>query len=262
MTMVNVKKKIQIVILICEILLLFGMTPVVLGQGSDFTVHVERDFGYGWGSDIQGTFTISLVGDEEVVEEVVFLIDGEVFSIVQEPPFQYQFSTDDFDSGDHMLSAEVQFKDGSQENTPAAEYHFITHEQTQKELTQVLLWIGGALIGVMGIAVIMQGWFLKNKKTASARRGEKRDYGLLGGAICPKCGYPFPRHIWGMNLIVGKLDRCEHCGKWVITRRASPGELQAAEEAELNMDQVEQKAVVVQKEEKDLLDETRYIDEL
>ena len=260
--MVNVKKKIQIVILICEILLLFGMTPTVLGQGSDFTVHVKRDFGYGWGSDIQGKFTISLIGDEGTVKKVIFLIDGESISIIQKPPFEYQFITDDYDPGDHLLSAEVQFKDGSLENTPILEYHFATPEHAQRELTQALLWIGGILIGAMAIAVSVQVFVFKGKKKNSHHMGGKRDYGVLGGTICPKCGHPFPRHIWGMNLLAGKLDRCEHCGKWVIARRATPGELQAAEKTELNMDQVEQKAVVVQKEEKDLLDETRYIDEL
>jgi hypothetical protein len=30
-------------------------------------------------------------------------------------------------------------------------------------------------------------------------------------------------------LLVGKLQRCPHCGKWAIVRRASPPELEAAE---------------------------------
>ena len=33
----------------------------------------------------------------------------------------------------------------------------------------------------------------------------------------------------GPNLLVGKLERCPHCGKWAIAGRASPAQLEAAE---------------------------------
>jgi hypothetical protein len=31
-------------------------------------------------------------------------------------------------------------------------------------------------------------------------------------------------------MLVGKLQRCPHCGKWAIVPRASQGELESAEE--------------------------------
>jgi len=62
--------------------------------------------------------------------------------------------------------------------------------------------------------------------------GARRDYGLLGGAICPKCGRPFGLHWWAPNLIGSKFDRCSHCGRWSVVGRASHEALAAAEAAE------------------------------
>ena len=42
---------------------------------------------------------------------------------------------------------------------------------------------------------------------------------------------PFARHIWGLNLVVGKYDRCPHCGKWSLVRSLPPDVLEAAVEA-------------------------------
>jgi hypothetical protein len=38
-------------------------------------------------------------------------------------------------------------------------------------------------------------------------------------------------HIWGLNVVTGKYDRCPHCGKWSLVRRAHPDVLQSAAEA-------------------------------
>ena len=42
---------------------------------------------------------------------------------------------------------------------------------------------------------------------------------------------PFARHFWGINLVVGKYDRCPHCGKWGLVRAMHPDVLDAAVEA-------------------------------
>jgi hypothetical protein len=38
-------------------------------------------------------------------------------------------------------------------------------------------------------------------------------------------------HIWGFNVVVGKYDRCPHCGKWSLVRRVHPDILAGAVEA-------------------------------
>lgn len=53
-----------------------------------------------------------------------------------------------------------------------------------------------------------------------------------GAAICPKCKRPFARSFLSPNLVVGKLCRCPHCGKWSVVPRATAAELAAAEAAD------------------------------
>jgi len=54
-------------------------------------------------------------------------------------------------------------------------------------------------------------------------------YSMAGGAICPRCTFPYSRNMLSPNLVIGKLARCPHCGKWAIVSRASAKALQAAE---------------------------------
>jgi len=152
--------------------------------------------------------------------------------------------------------------DGSVQTMPAVEYRFISGAQAHQQLTRVLLWIGGALVGTMILVAVIQALFFKRKKISPRLEGGQRGYGLLGGTVCPKCGYTFPRHLWGINLLVGRLDRCEHCGKWVMTRRASQEELRSAEKAVLEEVRAEENTTLSQHDERDLLEETKYIDKL
>jgi hypothetical protein len=65
--------------------------------------------------------------------------------------------------------------------------------------------------------------------------GAERNYGIGGGAICPKCHRPMVLSLWALKVGLGtKLVRCEFCGKWSLVRRLSLGELRAAEAAELS----------------------------
>ena len=89
--------------------------------------------------------------------------------------------------------------------------------------------------------------------------GSERDYGFRGGAICPKCHRPFAMHLWGLNLGLGRYDRCPYCGKWSIVSSKSLAKLREAERDELSWKQAE----VPQKSEKDRLrkeiEDSKYI---
>ena len=90
--------------------------------------------------------------------------------------------------------------------------------------------------------------------------GTPRNYGYHGGAICPKCDRPFSRHIYGLNLGTHKYDRCPYCGKWSLVRRASKGELDAAEAAEIEASQAGAFTPEVSEEDqlRKQLDDSRY----
>ncbi len=248
--------------LIFALLLLVFLTQPVFGQNDGYTIHVRKDFGYGWGSDIQGRFTVTLLGEEQGVEQVDFLLDGEVLAVVTDPPFRYQFQTQDYEPGAHTLSAQVQLSSGRTEATPALKYRFISGAQARQQVTGVLLWVGGGVVGIMALVGIIQIVFSRRKKASTRVGRESRGYGLLGGTICPKCGTPFPRHIWGVNLVVGRLDRCERCGKWVMTKRASLEEMRSAEKAEIETLLEDADTALIQHDEGERLEATKYIDEL
>jgi hypothetical protein len=228
----------------------------------DYDIQLNRDFGYGAGSNVRGTFTISLSGDESQVASVVFLIDGEEMATIEKAPFRFQFHTDNYGFGVHQLSARVFLLDGSVANTHSVGLNFISPEEERGSMTTLFIGIGGALVLALVIFGLVQFLVFKRKPWRTSQPGKARQYGLLGGAICPKCGRGFPRHVWGINLVVGKLDRCEYCGKWSMTVRATPEALRAAEAAELKAQQADQGAETFQGQVKDILEDTRYIDEI
>jgi len=241
--------------------LLLSLTLSVYGQGYEYTVRLQRDFGYGGGINVRGTFTISLDGQEEQVESVTFMVDDAPMIVIQEAPYKFQFHTDDYGFGDHFLSAKVTLKGGSVEETPAIQYNFVSPEAEREQVVTILITIGSAILVTFIIFGIVQAIFMKGKPRRGKQLVEGRQYGLLGGTVCPKCGVPFPRHIWGLKLVVGRLDRCENCRKWVMTTRATLEELREAETT-MTASLVEDNNQIPFTETKDELDQTRYIDHI
>ena len=114
----------------------------------------------------------------------------------------------------------------------------------------LLIWLGSrALI------------FLKQSKTY-IEPGSPRDYGMGGGAICPKCHRPFQLALFELKFGLGtKIVRCPFCGKVSLVRRASLDELRAAEAAELADAQptpVQEKSEAEKLQ--DLIEQSRFTD--
>ena len=242
--------------------LLAVLTLPVSAQEEGFSVRLRRDFGYGAGVNVRGTLTISLVGDETQVESIAFLIDGEVMASVGDAPFRFQFHTDDYGFGRHQLNARVILQDGRVETTSVVGMNFISPEEERGSLVTLFFGIGGALILAVVIYLLVQTLIFKRKPKRAHQTEEARQYGLLGGTICPQCGRAYPRHIWGINLVIGKLDRCDHCGKWAMTVRASPERLRAAEEAEFKALEKDKGEGVIGYQIRDALDDSKYVDEV
>jgi hypothetical protein len=237
-------------------------TQSVWAQDEGYRVHVRKDFGYSWASDIQGRFTIQLQGDETQVDKVAFLIDENVLGTVNSSPFKISFDTGDFPEGVHQISAEVHLRNGSLQKTPSVTYSFLAAAETNQQVKNLLIGIGVAIVGIFAIVALVQSLFFKKNKTSPHQPGEPRNYGMLGGTICSKCGRPFPRHIFGINLVVGRLDRCENCGKWVMTTRATPAALRTAEMTELDALKADQGIVPSKDTLKKNLDDSRFYDDL
>ena len=245
-------------VLIVLLTMLFSIPSLAVAQDEEetLTLRIRREFGYGGGSKIQGRFSMKATGPDSL-ERVEFLIDGEVVDVVGEPPFRYRFHTDDFEPGVHELSAIGFTSDGRELTSVTFTYQFLSAEEaraaTAKLVVPLIIIVGGiSLVAIIGPALL-------GRRKGAFRIGE---YGAAGGAVCPRCTFPYSRHVLSPNLVLGKLERCPHCGKWAIAARASPSDLEVAE-ARLQEDYERGRRPVEREEDQDmkrLLEESRCED--
>ena len=251
-------KKIAFCLLVMALLLPMG--SVLAQSEAPFTVHLSRNFGYGNGADIQGSMTLSLKGEESQVAKVTFQIDGANVAEVNAKPFKYSFNTDQYEAGLHKLGAEVETLDGQTYTTRGLTYRFLTGTEVGDGMKRILIPIGIITVVGLGFSTIAQTLTAKKK---SQKPGQPIDYGFSGGAICPKCGHPFARSWYSPHVGAVKVERCPSCKKWSLVGRAS---LDALRNAELIEARKYGTAIDVAdgtqtpKEEKDQLDDTRYMD--
>ena len=204
------------------VLLLCAIPAVALAQDEELSLRLTRDFGYGAGAQIQGKFSLRVDGPDNVVK-VDFIIDGETVHTATEPPYRYQFNTNEYAPGMHTMTAIGYKADGTPVHGAEFVRQFLSDDQakssTMKLIVPVLVIVGIAtLLGALGPVLIRRG---KEFKPGS--------YGTAGGAVCPRCTFPYARSIMAPNLVVGKLSRCPHCGKWAVVTAASQAALAAAE---------------------------------
>ena len=240
-------------VLLSLMILAFAVVPAAAQVTEQpFELHLSRDFGYGGGSHIQGLFTMG-VDDRGDVVRVEFLIDNLVVLTDTERPFRYQFNTGAYALGPHTLAAVGYTADGRELRTQERRYEFVTAEEGWQAAGRFAIPVIGLVIlvslaGTVGPALV--------GRRKPHRRGE---YGVEGGAVCPRCRFPFSRHLISPNMLVGKLERCPHCGKWSMVRRATPQELEAAEN---RLAEEEGRGALVVDDEKErvrrMIDESRY----
>ncbi len=184
---------------------------------------VERDFGFSMGGRIQGKFTLTVTGPQDLIQ-VEFLIDDVVVSTDREPPFRYSFNTGDYNFGVHRISGVGYSASGEVFPSSVRRYEFVSLEEGLRGAAGIVVPI---LIGVIALIVIgTVSTLLMGRRRGRPRIGE---YSSAGGALCPRCGLPYSRHVLSPNLLIGKLERCPHCGRWAIVRRATREALEEAE---------------------------------
>lgn len=239
---------------------LIAMSPFLAQSDPKLTLSLKRNFGYSSGTGkIQGTFTLKVDGPENI-EHVVFQIDGEEIGAKDVRPFELRFRTDDYTLGIHTFTAIGFSVDGSEFHSNQIRVEFVSAKEGWNSVLNILVPLLAIIFGGLLLSYIIPNMIGRRSKS-EILLGTPNSYGLWGGAICPKCDRPFSRHFWGLNLGAGKYDRCPHCGKWSLVRRAFPEELKAAELAELQMksNQALPPASVEEKLRSDL-DDTRYHD--
>ncbi len=237
------------------ILVVFALAFPISAMAQEETLEVDftRDWGYGgFAGEIQGRFSLRVSGPANLVE-VRYMMDESLMATITEPPFNFQFETDTYPPGAHTLTVIGILSDGSQLTGPEYQRVFLSNEEAKKETTKFIVPMLIAIAGITLIAAIIP--LVLSRKS----QYKFKQYGLVGGAVCKRCQLPFSRGIFSPNMVVGKLERCPHCGKWAIVGSATPQELEEAErrysegENTLKVD-AETQAERLRKS----LDETRY----
>jgi hypothetical protein len=205
------------------LLLVLGLILVTGGaagraQTEGLELRLRRDFGYGSGTQMQGYFSMRVDGGEEV-QSVRFFVDDQLIGEDHEAPFAIRFNTGSYDLGWHTLTAVGVTASGTELTSNSLRRQFVSG--------QTAIYVVFAVVALVVVFRVASHYLTRQRSGAQPQQG----YGVFGGAICPNCGKTFSRHWWGINLMVGRLDRCPRCGKWSLTNRASPAALEAAEAA-------------------------------
>ena len=247
-------KKITAAILI-TILVSLAFISVVSAQSEELTLSLSRDFGYGgFNGDIQGTFSVKAKGPANL-ERVQFFLDETLLGEDTEAPFAIQFGTDNYPNGTHVLSAVGFTADGKQLASQTISALFVSKQEGGLAALKMIVPILAVVFGSMAIAAIAN--IINIRKGKKLPAGATRSY-TFGGGICPKCKRPFGFQLYSLNMVVGKLTPCPHCGKWSIVKRASMSDLHAAEQAELDTEKVQIPEASQEEKLRKELDDSRY----
>jgi len=217
-----------------SMLLVGGLVLVLAGsawaQEGDIRLSLHKDWGFSLGGQIQGLFTLSVIGVQDITT-VTFELDSKELVAVTQPPFTLQFSTDKYPGGGHTFSAVGRTTDGREFKSNIVNVEFVSAEAGWRATQRIMI----PLLAVVGLVIILTtaGQLALARGQRRLELGTPRNYGIRGGAICPKCARPFVLSLFSLNLVTRKLERCPYCGKWSLVRPASRAALIAAEAAEL-----------------------------
>jgi hypothetical protein len=200
-----------------------GFTSASAQETDALEFRLLRTFGFQAGLQIQGSFSARVSGPDGLVRVELFL-DGGGIGVDEQAPFRLDFRTADFAPGEHRLWVEGVTASGETLRSAERRLIFLTAEQGLGSVSNFLLPI------FIVIAAGMLLSFLLTMRSGNADRFRLGEYGSAGGAVCRRCGLPFSRHIVAPNLVLGKLERCPHCGHWAIVTRATASDLEQAED--------------------------------
>ncbi len=239
-----------LIIAILALAALSGSAPAQ--EGPPLRLRLIRTFGYGGFNQIEGNFNLRL-SDPPPLERVEFLVDGEVVHTATGALFEYRFHTSEFQPGVHTMTALGYSEAGEVLTSNSITQEFLTAEGARQETVGLLLPLFALIFGLMAAGTVLTVILARRRGYAVGQ------YGFAGGAVCPRCSLPYSRHLLAPNLLAGKLERCPHCGKWALVRRASPGELREAE-SRLREGSISSPASGLSDEERlrRMLDESRY----
>lgn len=231
-----------------------GMTSA---QSESLALNLSRDWGYGGlNGDIQGLFSMDIKGLADVAR-VEFYIDDTKIGELDKAPYNFQFNTDNYPLGIHRMYAIGYSTGGQVYQSNVISANFVPKQDTLKFVLPILAVVLLAVL-LSALVPVLISW----RKGPATPMGTERNYGLNGGAICPKCHRPFVLPMLGMHVGLSKLTICPYCGKWSVVRRESIERLRQAEKDELAEAQSSgQISGQTEEEARKELDDSKYQDE-
>lgn len=224
------RQKGWLIFLLVLLSFVMGVGTAVAQSDEALTLRLNRDFGTGLGTSVQGTFSFRVTGPDDLAT-VSFYIDEQLVGQDSEAPFRLQFKTDNYPLGVHTLYATGVTQNGRELTSNSISRNFISSSSANRTTLYIVIPIIALSVG----GILLSAWIANRGRKASGKTDINVN-GPFGGTICPKCGKPFARHVWGLNMVVGKYDRCPHCGKWSLVRAMHPDVLEAAVEAMVQAD--------------------------
>ncbi|TAK12675.1 MAG: hypothetical protein EPO32_08005 [Anaerolineae bacterium] len=218
--------------LFAALLLFFAAPALAQSEDPGLRLKLHRDFGYGgFSGDIQGNFSLTVDGPADLVTVRYYIDETLLDESGDSPDFRVRFVTDDHAPGLHVLSAVGVLADGSELNSQTIQSYFLSKESAD----DMVFGIIGPIFAIVGVVVALSALapLMMGKRRKAFKPGQ---YGMLGGAVCPKCARPFSLTFFGLKLGFARLEHCPHCGKWSLVRRARPEDLEAAERLMMSSD--------------------------
>jgi hypothetical protein len=247
--------------IVVGLLLALACAAPALAQ-SGLSLDVSKTFGYNLGNQIRGTFSMRASGPADL-QSVTFLIDGKAVGKADAAPFSFQFQTANYAVGMHELSATGVTAGGQSLTSPVRRFEFVSAQAEQSGMAKVVVPLLGLVAGIFVVMMLFQFVLFRGRKREPLPLGMQRNYGLRGGAICPRCGRPTVIHWSAANMgITTKLDFCDNCGRYGLLHPRPLAELRRAEQAEL-ADAAPQAAIpepTAEERLKQQLDSSRYED--
>jgi hypothetical protein len=220
-------KKLLIAFLAAILLSFFAISGST-AQSEQLSLKMSRDWGYGGlNGDIEGLFSMRITGPTDLAR-VEYFIDNMKLGEKVQPPFNLQFTTDNFPTGIHKLYAVGYSEVGKEYRSNVISANFVPKQSMGKTILPLLGVILAAIL-VSALAPLLG----KRGKRLNLPLGAERIYGASGGGICPNCHRPFGFPIFSAHLGFYKLAACPFCGKMNLVRSESINNLRKAEQAEL-----------------------------
>jgi hypothetical protein len=230
---------------------------VVFAQGNELNLSITRDWGFAnFNSEIQGVFTLKGSGPANLTR-IEFYIDAKKIGEASRPPFNLQFTTDNYPAGAHILRAVGTTSNGSKLDSNKLNATFISAGESGKMMTSLLIPLLAIVFGAIILSALVP--LVSARKVKNLPDGALRSY-PFGGRICQKCGRPFALELFNINWVTGKLAPCPYCGKWSASGTASLEKLRAAEQAELVREKGQISQVSEEEKLKKELDDSKYQD--